>query len=206
MNEFMNIDWLGFCMASIAIVLAPGPGSLFMVKTAAATHTRERHAAMLGIMAGDTCLIALSLCGASTLLIAHPSLFDVIRFAGALYLIFLGLQSIFAIQKNESKISPNNRLFRQAISITLLNPKAVFFFMAFFPVFIRSAETGLVAPYAVMTLIYMAISGTYLLFLINASSRITLAFKQNRLIRWVGQKLCGCIFIGFGLKVALAAK
>lgn len=206
MNALLNIDWVGFCIASMAVVLAPGPGSLFMVKTAASAPVRAGYAAMLGIMAGDTCLITLSLCGVSALLQAHPPLFYILRFAGALYLIFMGLQSILGKHKKEPPASPDKKLFKQAISITLLNPKAVFFFMTFFPLFIRSTEKGLVAPYGVMTMVYMTISGTYLLFLIHASSRIAIVFKQNRWVRLTGQKLCGCVFIGFGLKAAMAAK
>jgi leucine efflux protein len=163
--------------------------------------------AMLGIMVGDACLILLSLFGVSALFLAHPSLFQVIRLAGAGYLIFLGLQSIFAKPKKESNAAENYSLpFRQAVSITLLNPKAVFFFMAFFPVFIRSVENRLVAAYALMTLVFMTISSTYLSFLIHASSKLALAFQNNQTLQSVARKICGCVFIGFGLKVATASK
>jgi len=203
----ISIDWLGFSLASVAVVLAPGPGSLFVAKTAASHHVRAGRMAMLGIMVGDACLILLSLLGVSALFHAHPSLFHAIRFAGGGYLIFLGLQAIFAKSKEESDYTQNrSHSFRRAISITLLNPKAVFFFMAFFPVFIRSPENGLFVAYAVMTLVFMTTSATYLFFLIHGSSRVALAFQQNRTLKSVAQKLCGCVFIGFGLKVAMVSR
>ena len=203
----ISVDWIGFCVASVAVVLAPGPGSVFVAKSAASARAREGLMAMLGIMVGDACLILLSLVGVSALFLAHPSVFHVIRLAGAGYLIFLGLQSIFAKPKKESNVAESHSLpFRQAVSITLLNPKAVFFFMAFFPVFIKSAEYGLVAAYAVMTLVFMAISVTYLSFLILASSKLALAFQKNRTLQSVARKLCGCVFIGFGLKVAMVSR
>ena len=198
---------MGFSLASMAVVLAPGPGSVFVAKTAATSRAREGLKAMLGIMVGDACLILLSLLGVSALFLAYPALFHVIRLAGAGYLIFLGLRSILARPKSEADTAQAHGMtFRQAVSITILNPKAVFFFMAFFPVFIRSAENGLVAPYAVMTLVFMTISATYLSFLVHAASKLALAFQQNRRLQSVARKLCGCVFIGFGLKVAMTSR
>src|SRR4030042_1469212 len=143
----ISVDWIGFGVASVAVVLAPGPGSLFVAKTATTAHVRDGLLAMLGSLP-----------------------------------------------------------FRRAVAITLLNPKAVFFFMAFFPVFIKSAQDGLVVPYATMTLVFMSISATYLSFLIHASSKLALAFQQNRTLPWVARNVCGCVFIGFGLKVAMVSR
>ncbi len=202
-----NVDLIGFISISVAVVLAPGPGSMFVAKTAASTGIRAGQMAMLGIMFGDTCLIGLSLFGVSALFLAHPSLFHAVRLAGAGYLIFLGLQSILTKSKNKSDTEQSQTLpFRRAVSVTLLNPKAVFFFMAFFPLFIGSAEGGLFAPYAVMTLIFMSISASYLCFLVYASSRLATVCRQKRILQFVTRKLCGCAFIGFGVKAAAASK
>ena len=203
----MNVDWIGFIVASVAVVLAPGPGSLFAAKIAGVGGARAGHTAMLGIMLGDTCLIALSLLGVSALFSAHPALFHAVRLAGAAYLIFLGLQSIFEKPKDKSPILQDSILpFQRALTITLLNPKAVFFFMAFFPVFIQSAEEGLVAPYTSMTLLFMGISVTYLCIVIYVSSKVGLAFQENPTIQSVAHKLCGYLLIGFGIKVAIASR
>jgi len=163
--------------------------------------------AMLGIMTGDTCLIIISLLGISALFTAHPSLFNAVRLAGAGYLIFLGLQSIFFPAGKKSAVPEKSILsLRRALVITLLNPKAVFFFMAFFPVFIRSVQGGLLVPYATMTLVFMTISFTYLSILSLVSSRVGLAFHENRTIQNITRKVCGCIFIAFGIKVAVASR
>ena len=200
----INVDWLGFSLASVAVVLAPGPGSLFVARTAAG-GARDGVPAMAGIMVGDACLISFSLLGVSALFLAHPSLFQGVRLGGACYLIFLGLQSIFfAPERGNSGAARRGSAFRRAVSITLINPKAVLFFMAFFPIFIRPASDGLLAPYAAMTLLFMAISAAYLTFLVRVSSGVALAFERNSRLRSVALKLSGCIFVGFGLKVALA--
>ncbi len=203
----MNVDWIGFVIASVVVVLAPGPGSIFVAKTAATACQRAAFKAMLGIMAGDTCLIALSLLGVSAIFHAHPSLFHTVRLAGAAYLVVLGLQAIFTGPEERTAVTQRHDVpFWQAMMITLLNPKAVLFFMAFFPVFIKSAENGLVTSYAIMTLAFMTISASYLSFLIQASSGIASAFQQNRALQSIMRRLCGCIFIGFGLKVAATSK
>jgi len=201
----INVDWLGFSLASIAVVLAPGPGSLLVAKSAA-RGVRDGVLAMAGIMVGDACLIGLSLVGVAALFLSHPSLFQGVRLAGACYLILLGLSSILLTPKKEAGRGRRGNAFRRAVSITLLNPKAVLFFMAFFPVFIRPPAEGLAAPYAAMTLLFMVISATYLTFLVHVSSGLALAFERNRRLRSAARKVSGFIFVGFGLKAALAGR
>ncbi len=202
-----TVDWIGFIVASVAIVLAPGPGSVFVARTAGAAGARTGRMAMLGIMIGDACLIIISLLGVSALLTAHPSLFNAVRLASAGYLIFLGLQSIFFRPGKKPTVLEKSVLsLKRALAITLLNPKAVFFFMAFFPVFICSAQGGLLVPYVAMTMVFMAISFTYLTILGLVSSKVGVAFQENRTIQNIARKACGCIFIGFGIKVAVASQ
>lgn len=206
----INFDWIGFTVASTAVVLAPGPGSVFVAKTAGSAGAKAGHKAMFGIMLGDTCLITLSLLGISALFMTHPPLFHAVRLVGAGYLIFLGLQSIFAKKnkkKDQSVIFRNSVLsLRRAFIITLFNPKAVFFFMAFFPVFIQSTQGGLLVPYIGMTSVFMVISFTYLYILSYISSKVGLAFQENRAIQSITRKVCGCLFIGFGIKAAAASR
>ncbi|NOZ83766.1 MAG: LysE family transporter [Epsilonproteobacteria bacterium] len=203
----INVDWIGFTVASTAVVLAPGPGSVFVAKTAGSVGAKAGHKAMFGIMLGDTCLITLSLLGISALFTTHPSLFHAVRLVGAGYLILLGLQSIFAVKKDKSASFHNSVLsLRRAFIITLFNPKAVFFFMAFFPIFIQSTQGGLLVPYIGMTSVFMVISFTYLYILSYISSKVGSAFQENRTIQSITRKMCGCLFIGFGIKAAAASR
>jgi len=202
-----NVDWMGFVLASVAIVLAPGPGSVFVAKTAAARGARSGQMAVLGIMLGDTCLILLSLVGASALFRAHPGLFHGVRLAGAGYLVYLGLRTMFARPTGEPGVEGKSALScRQALAITLLNPKAVLFFMAFFPVFIRSGQAGLLGPYAGMFVTFTVISLAYLSALSFVASRVGGAFRASRSAQSVARKICGCVLIGFGVKVAISSR
>jgi leucine efflux protein len=200
----MGIDWIGFIIASVAIVLAPGPGSLFVAKTAGTSGLKAGLKAMTGIMVGDSCLIVLSVLGTSAIFHAYPSLFHVFRLAGATYLVFLGLKLIIWKSKTGSTLIPDcDKSFRQAVSITLLNPKAVFFFMAFFPMFLRSPDSSRFLAYAVMAVAFQCVSMTYLAILVSASFLTAAALRRNSMTVVLLEKLCGCVFIGFGIKVAL---
>jgi leucine efflux protein len=202
-----GIDWISFVIASVAVVLAPGPGSLFVARTAAVSGSRAGYAAMLGIMAGDTCLIMLSTLGVSALFAMYPSLFDLFRLAGAAYLVFLGLRLLFKRPGTKPFHVPNrDRSFLPALSVTLLNPKAVLFFMAFFPMFIRSPGHGRLLAYAVMAAAFQVISAVYLSTLVSASSWTSSTLQRNGAARIVLEKLCGCAFIGLGMKVALSKR
>ncbi len=198
-----NIDWIGFVVASAAVALAPGPGSLFVARTAGASGFRAGYGAMAGIMVGDTCLIALSVLGVSALFRAYPSVFHFFRLAGAGCLVFLGLRLVFRKAKVEStRVLDRNHSFIQAVSITLLNPKPVLFFMTFFPLFVRSPLHGSIVEYAAMAIVFQFISATYLSILVRASSWAASVLRKSSVAKVVVEKLCGCAFIGFGLKAA----
>jgi leucine efflux protein len=202
-----NIDWTSFLVASLAVVLAPGPGSLFVARTAVVSGTKAGYRAMLGIVAGDTCLITLSVLGVSALFRAYPSVFQFFKLAGAAYLFLLGVRLLVKKPRTEPISLPGyGRSFIQAISITLLNPKAVLFFMAFFPLFLKSPEPGQFFSYTLMAFAFQCVSATYLSALIHASSWTASTLRRNTVTRTVLEKLCGCAFIGFGLKVALAKR
>jgi len=202
-----GIDWYGFMAAAVAVVLAPGPGSLFVARSAALSGLGAGTRAMLGIMLGDTCLILLSFFGVSALFAAHPALFHVIRLLGACYLMYLGIFFLIRPSHEDAETQPRSPVpFRKAFAITLLNPKAVLFFTAFFPLFIQSPAGGLFPKYATLTLVFMGVSATYLTILTHATVKVGVRFRRSRLIQSFARKACGSLFIAFGVKVAVATR
>lgn len=203
----MGIDWIGFVVASIAVVLAPGPGSLFVAKSAASSGSRAGLGAMAGLMAGDACLIMFSFIGVYGVFQAFPALFHFVRLVGAGYLIFTGIQSMF--RSTGSVSEPKGRTgfsFRRSLVITLLNPKAVFFFMAFFPLFIKEPEGGLYLQYTCLTLVFMIVSATYLGALTHLAARGGSHFRQSKVVQTLAKKVGGGIFVLFGIKVAMSSE
>jgi leucine efflux protein len=201
-----NIDWLGFLPAAIAVILSPGPGSIFVAKSAASDGIRAGRHAMLGIMLGDTMLIILSLLGVSAIFAAYPSLFYATRLLGAGYLIYIGVRSFFATPQNSADNVRSVQPFKKAFTITLLNPKAILFFMAFFPVFINYGGQGFHFSFFTIAIVFMIISGTYLFVLSHVSAKIGSAFNENYLLQSIAHKIGGFLFIGFGIKVAINSK
>jgi leucine efflux protein len=203
-----NIDWIGFIPASVAVILAPGPGSIFVARSAASAGVRAARSAMLGILTGDILLILLSLLGVSALFSAYPSLFHTFRLAGASYLIFLGLQLLFTSPRNPKGSASGEPAgsFKKGVTITLSNPKAIFFFMAFFPLFLRSGGEGFLYSYAIMTILFLGTNQLYLFFLSQLSSKVGSAFHENSRLQSAAGKTCGALFIIFGIKIALFSR
>lgn len=204
-SPLTHIDWFGFIPASIAVILAPGPGSLFVAKSAASGGLRTARLAMLGILTGDILLILLSFLGVAALFTAYPSLFQTLRLAGASYLIFLGLQLVLTPPegKKETGSKGSDGTFKNGVTITLSNPKAIIFFIAFFPLFLPSSGgEGFLSSYAIMTTLFLGANQAYLFFLSRLSSRVGSAYQENIRLQSAARRTCGAIFILFGIKIA----
>jgi threonine/homoserine/homoserine lactone efflux protein len=125
---------------------------------------------------------------------------------GAGYLVFLGIRIFFAIPQNNTENIPSEQPFKKGLAITLLNPKAILFFMAFFPVFIKYPDRGFPFSFFIITCVFMIFSGTYMFILSYISSKIGSAFHENPLLQSSLPKISGFLLIGFGLKVAINSK
>jgi threonine/homoserine/homoserine lactone efflux protein len=198
-------DYGAFVLAIIVFLLIPGPGNLALITSTSKGGMRGGLAATLGLIAGDQVLMWLAVAGVATLLSTHPAAFKIVQFSGATYLAFLGVKMLWAqagdppILKMEAR-----RFFMQTVMITLLNPKAIVFYMAFFPLFIDPAQHrgmltfGLMAgTVALLTLIY-GLAATLITHF--AAERLRASPHTTGLLN----KLAGLFLIGFGLKLALS--
>ena len=150
-----------FIAGTIFIILLPGPNSLYVMSVATRKGVAAGYRGASGVFAGDTILMLLSATGAASLLQANPALFMVIKYAGALYLAWMGvglLRSAFVIwrgkgaagSENDQPVVDNSRPFHTALLISLMNPKAILFYMAFFPLFIDPVRQQGLLTYAFM--------------------------------------------------------
>src|SRR5688572_22365789 len=138
MTLFGISDFWTFCLTVLVFLALPGPGTFALLTSTAKGGFRAGAAATLGVIFGDQVLLWLAVAGVAAVLKAHPLAFQAIQYAGALYLAWIGLRLIFAKEGGASPIHIEPRRYlRQAFFITLLNPKAIVFYMAFFPLFIR---------------------------------------------------------------------
>lgn len=137
---WMGINDLGtFVVAVIVFMMLPGPGTFTLLTATARGGIRAGYSTLAGLMLGDQILITIAATGVAALLKAHPLLFACLRYVGAAYLIWVGFQLVRERAAGSAGTAPTQlgrRWFRQALLVGVLNPKAILFYMAFFPLFI----------------------------------------------------------------------
>jgi len=203
-GPFMGIaDYGGYCAAILLFLALPGPGTFALLTSTAKGGLRAGAAATLGLIVGDQILLWLAVAGVAALLAAHPGVFNAVRYAGAAYLAWIGLKLIFA--RDGASASPVNiqphHYLRQALLITLLNPKAIVFYMAFFPLFIDPAQHRGIVTFAVMALTIATITAVYCLTLATFAQAVAAKVRAHRGIARVLERLAGVFLIGFGWRL-----
>ncbi len=206
-----------FILGTIFIVLLPGPNSLYVMSVASRWGVGAGYRGACGIFAGDTILMILAATGTSSLLRATPELFMAIKYAGAAYLAWIGLGLIRAAIANwrrpqtvevESPSQPPAasaaRPFRSALLISLMNPKAILFFVSFFIQFVdpNYAYPGL--SFVILGAIVQVCSALYLSALIFGGAYLAAQFRRRRRLAAAATGSVGGLFIGFGAKLASA--
>jgi leucine efflux protein len=199
-------DLSSYLLGTIFIILLPGPNSIFALTVAAKQGVRAGYAAAAGIVTGDFILMLLASVGVASLMRTHPAAFDMVRYVGAAYLAWMGIKMLLpttqAASETPTKVA-SGHIYKQALSISLVNVKAILFFMAFFPQFVDPTYERIPLTFVVLGMIVQAVSLAYLTFLIFAGAGLSrrLAGKQW-LGRWLA-RLTGVLFISFGARLAL---
>ena len=134
-------DYGAFVAAIVVFLLIPGPGNLALITSTGKGGVRGGLAATFGVIAGDQVLMWLAVAGVAALLAAYPAAFAAVQWLGAAYLAWLGWKMLSAKPGDAPVLNIRPRqYFQQAFTITLLNPKAIVFYMAFFPLFVDPAR------------------------------------------------------------------
>ena len=195
-------DLPAFLIAETLLILSPGPGTLAILGAATGSR-RAGFAALVGTSTGDAILMAAAAIGAATLLRTSPLAFDLLRYAGGAYLAWLGIQALRETEPRLAISAPGGgHAFRRSLFVTLLNPKAIVFFMAFFPQFI-TPEGGFRA-FAQLGIIFIAMNCLYQALLINGTAWVLRHLNEApHWALWVNRTL-GVAFLLFGARLALA--
>ncbi|UCH16769.1 MAG: LysE family transporter [Burkholderiales bacterium] len=195
-------DYGAFCAAILVFLALPGPGTFALLTSTAKGGFRAGAAATAGLIIGDQVLLWLAVGGVAALLAANPIWFRAVQYAGAAYLAWVGLRLVFSRSAGGSPIRIEPRQYaRQAFLITLLNPKAIVFYMAFFPLFIDPARHQGLATFGAMALTIAAITAAYCLTLCAMAHLVTEKVRAHRrLARWL-ERMAGTLLIGFGIKL-----
>lgn len=197
-------DYGAFVVAIIVFLAIPGPGNLALLTATGKGGVRAGMAATLGVIGGDQVLLWLAVAGLSAVLINYPSLYSSVKWAGAAYLIGLGY-SLFNAKPGDAPVldMKPDHYFRQGLFITVLNPKAIVFYMAFFPLFVDpKIHMGLIT-FGFMALTIAALTFVYGLVVVMLAHNLAERVRENPLATVMLNKVAGALLIGFGLKLAL---
>ena len=198
-------DYPSFVVAIIVFLMIPGPGNLALITSTSKGGVRGGLAATVGVIAGDQVLMWLAVAGVAALLSAYPPAFRAVQWLGAGYLAWLGLRMLRA-QPGDApvlEIKPHH-YFHQALLITLLNPKAIVFYMAFFPLFVDPARHRGLVTFEVMAATIAALTFLYGLVVVILTHRLAERLRASPKMSNRLQKLAGVFLIGFGIKLALS--
>jgi len=197
-------DYGAFVVAIIVFLAIPGPGNLALLTATGKGGVRAGMAATFGVILGDQVLLWLAVAGLSAVLVNYPGLYSSVKWAGAAYLIGLGY-SLFNAKPGEATVleMKSDRYFRQGLLITVLNPKAIVFYLAFFPLFVDpKIHLGLIT-FGFMALTIAALTFVYGLVVVLLAHHLAARVRANPLAAVMLNKIAGALLIGFGLKLAL---
>src|SRR5678815_873006 len=198
-------DYGAFVAAVIVFLAIPGPGNLALITSTGKGGIRGGLAATLGVILGDQVLMWLAVAGVAALLTAYPAAFNAVQWMGAAYLAWLGGKMLFAKPGAAPvlDIKPHHYL-RQALMITLLNPKAIVFYMAFFPLFVDPARPAGIATFAAMAATIAALTFAYGALVTVLTHRLASRLRADPRIGQLFGRAAGVFMIGFGIKLALS--
>jgi RhtB (resistance to homoserine/threonine) family protein len=199
-------DLAVFVTAGVLLNLTPGPDTVYIVTRTVAQGRRAGVLSALGICAGCLCHVFLVAFGLAGLLAASATAFQVVKFAGAAYLVYLGIQAIREKPDGNPEVSAATRgddvaVFRQGVLTNLLNPKVVLFFLAFLPQFVQpDAEPGPV-PFLFLGLVFLTTGTIWCLILVRLAAFASKGLRSNRRLVGVLEKITGGVFVALGLNL-----
>ena len=198
-------DYGAFVVAVIVFLAIPGPGNLALITSTGKGGVVGGLAATLGLIAGDQVLMWLAVAGVAALLSASPLLFGGVQWLGAAYLAWLGWKMITAKPGAAPVLQIRaGHYFRQALTITLLNPKAIVFYMAFFPLFVDPVRHQGLLTFGVMAATVALLTFVYGLLAVLLTRHFAERLRASpAATRWLN-RLAGTMLLGFGVKLALS--
>lgn len=213
---FGVIDLPTYLAGLVLIVLLPGPNSLYVLSVAARRGVRAGYTAAAGVWCGDTVLMTLSAAGVASLLQANAVLFGIVKYAGAGYLTWLAIGMLRAAwgmwrarREAAADVTPDavtdERPYRRAFVISLLNPKAILFFIAFFVQFVDPGYAYPALSFVVLGAFAQLASFLYLTALIFSGTKLAGAFRRRKRLSAGATSAAGALFLGFAVKLSLAS-
>ncbi|MCY6382900.1 LysE family translocator [Hoeflea prorocentri] len=191
----------------LGFVFIPGPAVLLTLARASSSGTRVGMATGLGIAIGDVIHTAMVVLGLSAIILASAFLFSLIKYAGAAYLIYLGIRAILerphvAGLEGAPRITARQAM-RQAVLAEVLNPKSAMFFLAFLPQFVKPENGAVALQLTILGLLFVAMGLVSTMVVAACAGGVGRFLRRNpTILRWQG-KFTGAIYCALGVRLAL---
>ncbi len=198
-------NYTSFITAILVFQLIPGPGTLAILNATARNGIGAGLGAVIGTLLGDFVYMAGATLGLAAVMHAHPLAFEALQWLGSAYLCWLGIQLLRSPVSGNASLPEQKKsgrlYFRQAFMVSLTNPKVILFFMAFFPLFLRTDASSvtlgiLMAHVTIISFLYQA----GLVFVGNVLARRLSSLPSARK---AATRLAGIALIGFSVKLAV---
>ena len=197
-------DYGAFVAAFVLLLFLPGPGNLALITSTSQGGMRGGLASVLGLLLGDQILLWMTVAGVAALLQSYPHLFMALQWLGAAYLAWLGAKMVLAKPGEGPSINITpGKYFKETMLITLLNPKAIMFYFAFFPQFIDLEKHQGMTTFVFMAVTIAVLGFLYCFGVVLITHTMAERIRANPKMSGLLQKLAGVCLIGFGLKLAV---
>jgi threonine/homoserine/homoserine lactone efflux protein len=200
-----------FVIASLAVIVAPGPDNIYVLTRGVAQGREVALASAWGMCSGLLFHTTLAALGLSVVVARSAAAFSVVKYAGAVYLIYLGVSALvstegFGTSAGEEHATQLRRFFLKGLTMNLLNPKVAVFFLAFLPQFANPGTSGTALRLVVLGLVFALLSvvvfSAIALFSGVLGDRLGRNPRYATALRW----LTGCVLVGLGLRLALSGR
>lgn len=200
-------NYWGFVLASILLNLTPGSDTIYILTRSIGEGFKSGIMSAFGILSGIFLhILAVSL-GLAQIIAHSPTLFELIKYAGAFYLIYLGIKSWrthFEVKSDQLQKLPLKKIYVQGVFTNLLNPKVVLFFLALLPQFVSIGTQNTFLPFLLLGLTFLTTSTIWCSILVVSSAQVGNLLRKNQTIGKLMNRICGIVFVSLGLKMALS--
>lgn len=193
-----------FVISFIIVLMIPGVGNLALITSTSKGGIKGGLMSSIGMILGDQILLWLALAGLAALLQAYPTALSVIQWLGAIYLLYLGGRMFFSRNKGDTLLDIKSRQYlKQTLLITVLNPKAIIFYMAFLPLFIQPKISLGFITYSFIAINVAILTFIYGVIVVNLTYWFSEKIKRNTRLSHYLEKIASICLIGFGLRLIM---
>jgi RhtB (resistance to homoserine/threonine) family protein len=199
-----------FVLSCILLNITPGQDTMYILGRSVAQGRRAGVISVLGIMTGVLVHTLLAAMGLSVILATSPLAFSIIKYAGAVYLVCIGIGMIMnrddrPTRSDAPASSPTARkLFQQGVLTNVLNPKVALFFLSFLPQFVTPQSGQAFLPFMILGLVFFTTGSIWCLLLVYGAARLSARFRGRASTGSALKRLTGALFIGLGIRLALS--